>query len=671
MVPAGTSSLCLNFVPVFAQTAPAELRYRLNTGDRLVYREVFDREGKSPDTSFHSRIVLSNQVMVMASANGSSLVAVQRNRQSADLLEFRDHGKDVLVEQKPAFNKRVATRPARFADSNVFSATGRALLAPDVIREARSKVLYRINEIMPLPAGPVQVGSEWDSETFGMRIRLESFQPVGQESCALFADTGNRKDMHLHFTFCPASGHIVSLDFDGQYPDFGTTVHERVTIELESAEHGETPESWLARAETRLGALNAYLISTTPMPPSAVMNDILSDGTHDAQALALAAYYQRNLTPPIEALTPLLKSENEEVRRLAGRFSPSSPQPASQPCTLPATSYKRERGGTTLRGMTTAAYRGAPFIMHVPLDYRGDQPFPLIVYLSGGGGLALDGALNLGETLTHAGYLILMPNANGDLWWQPTPTETVHAMLLEILRTYNVDPNRVYLVGFSNGGTAALEFGTRWPDRFAAVASLMGAGLDTPSGTKLPLQNLSDVPVLFLHGDKDALIPASSSYTAQSVLRGLKPRVAPELHVLKGRGHDIRLADDGDYTVPFLQRFTREPFPTGVLATFFDSRYTRQYWVEVLQSSKDAPEVQARILQGNFIDIDTKNVKKLRLLLRPELFAASTGPLRIRVNGKELPQHELKRDCQLFQRSAQEYADPFLAYTDELVLDVP
>ena len=284
--------------------------------------------------------------------------------------------------------------------------------------------------------------------------------------------------------------------------------------------------------------------------------------------------------------------------------------------------------------------------------------------------MAYDGALNLGETLAHAGYLVLIPHAGGNLWWEPRPTETVYALLLEVLRSYNVDADRVYLVGFSNGGTAALEFGTRWPDRFAAVASLMGAGLDTPSGTKLPLQNLSNVPVLFVHGDKDAIISASSSYATESALRGLKPRVAPELHILKGRGQDIRLAEDGDFTLPFLQRFSRDPFPSAVTAKFFDARFTRQYWIEVIDVGKAIPEVEARILEGNLIDIETKHVKRLRLLLRPELFPAS-GPIRVRLNGKEQSSFELKRDCDLFQRSAQTYADPFLAYTDEIVLEVP
>ena len=111
----------------------------------------------------------------------------------------------------------MAKRPAQFADTNLFSATGQAQLPLQVLREANSKLLYRIAEIMPLPAAPVQVGSEWDLGAFGLRMKLERFEPVGDESCAVFADTGSRKDFHLRFTFCPASGHLAKLEFEGQY----------------------------------------------------------------------------------------------------------------------------------------------------------------------------------------------------------------------------------------------------------------------------------------------------------------------------------------------------------------------------------------------------------------------------------------------------------------------
>jgi dienelactone hydrolase len=332
--------------------------------------------------------------------------------------------------------------------------------------------------------------------------------------------------------------------------------------------------------------------------------------------------------------------------------------------------HNREKPGTTLRRASTTGTNNSPYMIHIPVDYRGDEPFPLIVYLSGGGGQAFDGALSAGETAMHSGYLLLYAHAGGAMWWDAKVIEQTHAVLLEVLRTYNVDTNRVYLSGFSNGGTGSLELGTRWPDRFAAIASLMGAGLDTPSLTKLPLQNLFDVPVLLLHGDKDQRIPSSASTRTYDELKGTRPRTPPELHILKGVGHDITLNSDDGLTLPFFGHYTRDPFPTTVSAKVFDSRFPRFYWTEVAEAGNGTPEVEAKILPSNLIDIKTHNVKKLRLLLRPELFAAN-GQVRVRLNGKEQASFELKRDCQLFQTSAEKYADPFLGYTDEVVIDVP
>lgn len=162
----------------FSQNTPVEMRYKLGAGDRLVYREVFDREGKSPDSTFHAQVVFTNQLVVVDEAAGRSLVGVQRNRESAELLEYHERGTDTLAQQKPGFEQTMAKRPVRFADTNLFSAIGQVLLPPQALREANSKLLYSINEIMPLPVGPMQVGFEGDLGVFGLRMKLEHFESI-------------------------------------------------------------------------------------------------------------------------------------------------------------------------------------------------------------------------------------------------------------------------------------------------------------------------------------------------------------------------------------------------------------------------------------------------------------------------------------------------------------
>jgi hypothetical protein len=173
----------------YSQSAPVEMRYKLAAGDRLVYREVFDREGKSPDMSFHARVVLTNQLVVVDEAAGRFLVGVQRNRLSAEVPESHERGKDTLAQQKPGFAQTMAKRPVRFYDTNLFATTGQMLLPPQVLREANSKLLYGIKGIMPLPVTPVQAGFQWDLGVFGLRMKLERFESVRTESC-------NKKPRH-------------------------------------------------------------------------------------------------------------------------------------------------------------------------------------------------------------------------------------------------------------------------------------------------------------------------------------------------------------------------------------------------------------------------------------------------------------------------------------------
>ena len=66
-------------------------------------------------------------------------------------------------------------------------------------------------------------------------------------------------------------------------------------------------------------------------------------------------------------------------------------------------------------------------------------------------------------------------------------------------KEYNVDTNRIYLMGNSSGGGAVWAYTAKFPERWTAIA---------PSAAPLaegeyPFEKLKNVPVLYVHGDGD------------------------------------------------------------------------------------------------------------------------------------------------------------------------
>jgi len=272
------------------------------------------------------------------------------------------------------------------------------------------------------------------------------------------------------------------------------------------------------------------------------------------------------------------------------------------------------------------------------------------------------------STVRDLGYLVLYPQSEG-YWWNPKSRSVVTTLVDEVLRTFNVDTNRVYLTGFSNGGTGTLFFASWWPYRLAAAASLMGAGAYPPEAEAPLLLNVTGLPLLFAHGVKDDVIAAPTTRDTVRQLLELDPRSPVETHMLKGRGHDLWLGNDDGLTIPFFQRHVREVFPRSIEFQTRDLEFPRHYWVEILDKGNGVAEVRAEISADNTIIIETSRVKRLRLLLRRELLPRP-GPLRVRINGKQVFSAALEPDCGLLVRSMGETADPFLAYSSELTFDV-
>jgi poly(3-hydroxybutyrate) depolymerase len=78
-----------------------------------------------------------------------------------------------------------------------------------------------------------------------------------------------------------------------------------------------------------------------------------------------------------------------------------------------------------------------------------------------------------------------------------------------VAKEYNTDPNRVYLMGNSSGGSAVWTYAVKYPERWTAI-SPSAAPLEDAD---FPYEKLKKVPVLVVHGDMDTSFSFEGSKT--------------------------------------------------------------------------------------------------------------------------------------------------------------
>src|SRR5205085_2048760 len=86
----------------------------------------------------------------------------------------------------------------------------------------------------------------------------------------------------------------------------------------------------------------------------------------------------------------------------------------------------------------------------------------------------------------------------------------------EIVAQYQVDPQRIYLTGLSMGGGGTWALAAAYPERFAAIVPICGAG-----GAAADAKRLKDLPTWVFHGAKDRTVPVARSETMVNALRAV------------------------------------------------------------------------------------------------------------------------------------------------------
>ena len=157
------------------------------------------------------------------------------------------------------------------------------------------------------------------------------------------------------------------------------------------------------------------------------------------------------------------------------------------------------------------------YILYVPASYTVDQPVPLLFnfhgYTSNANVQMYYGSFrSIADT---AGFIIIHPQGTLDnqgitFWNVGWGTEVVddvgftEAMIDSIGLEYNIDLERVYATGMSNGGFMSFHLACQLSEKIAAVASVTG------SMTPFTFNNCTPqhpTPTLQIHGTADNVVP--------------------------------------------------------------------------------------------------------------------------------------------------------------------
>ncbi len=656
-----------------AQNAPT-WHYDFRPGDHLVYAYSFHKQLESKEEKTQVEARFRTHVLVAAEIPGGFSLGFQRNREAEDLTQYVSKGKDKLAHEQIEFQKQMQTRPPHFSEAIEVSPSGEPRNALEVAREVHSHVIDALHEVLPLPPTSLTRGATWHGgNAFGFDVRWIDDEPIHGKPCHHLQATSPKGSLKLDYWLSPDSGVLEQVTLEGSYSDYDTTVHETARLELESRNRGESLESWLAAPDTRLAALEAILLTPEIVVSGLQLTPPLSSSDTAAQALALTIGARRKLNFPTDVLTHLKGSSSElireEVRQLGDLPSPPpSSGTATDECPRrPPPKFPSQKPGTTFQmAVANKDTPEVPYILRVPLSYREDHAAPLLVYLSGGAGFAMDAMNSADDVVAQTNYLVLYPQAAA-YWWTPETARRFDIVLNDVLQRYNIDRDRVYITGFSNGGTGALYYAILWPQRFAAVVTEMGAG-QCNEQVKAGLANVRNIPLLLIHGANDPVITPDCSTTTQQALIDLHPATEPALKILPNHAHDITLDSDDGLTLAFFKDKIRNPLPRIVDLTETDPLASRAYWVEILDGKPGKSDLDARVKGDNTIDIHSHEIKRIRLRLRPELFT-KPGDIRIVWNGRKLFTGPLRDACSLPPPISA--ADPTLDLTDVRDLTLP
>lgn len=248
------------------------------------------------------------------------------------------------------------------------------------------------------------------------------------------------------------------------------------------------------------------------------------------------------------------------------------------------------------------------------------------------------------------------PFDDWNMWFRPEMDFFFDRLIQLAVIELDVNPNKVYLIGYSAGGDGVYRMAPRMADRWAATSMMAGH-----PGDVSPL-NLRNIGFSLWVGGKDAAYDRNKKahefgQKLAEVRKADSLGYFHEVHILENKSHWMDLEDA--VALPWMAKFRRNPLPEKIVWRQEESEAMPSsfYWVSIPPSCvRHKGDTLIISRQSNTFCIEKTDYPQITINLNEKLIDF-TKPVRVVFGEKELFNEKVQRSIKSIYESIQTRGD--------------